>query len=270
MFVDGELAGTSPLERIWLEIGMRRLRLTLPDHVPLEQDVELARGVEPALDFKLVHTAAPGHLVLQGIREGSAVTIDEQPMAAPVDGEPIEVSAKRHNVRVVAEGYAPFLASVDVSPGARVVIRVEALPLPEIPTAKPEEPTPPTLHASPELAKTPHDTPLAPTSAWVAGGASIVAVACGALLFSMASSAADETSGLASGADASAWRDKRDEANDRVLMANVSFGVAGAAALTAGVLVWLHHRDDSSGDANAAAAIVPVNQGAGAVLVLPF
>jgi hypothetical protein len=58
IFVDGEDAGRTPL-RVSLPPGPHRVRATLPDHAPLERNVEAQRGTRETVHLRLSPVDAP-------------------------------------------------------------------------------------------------------------------------------------------------------------------------------------------------------------------
>jgi hypothetical protein len=118
----------------------------------------------------------------------------------------------------------------------------------------------------PPRALTRVDSPRPPRSrthwpAWTVAGVAAAAATAGIVLAALTvveNNGVNDLSQTSKAAD-----DHRDAAARNALGANICFGLAGAAAITSGVLFYLGWRKSKDGTANhAAAAIVPVDAGA--------
>ena len=88
--------------------------------------------------------------------------------------------------------------------------------------------------AAPAIGPAPPDTAGVPRLGWIAAGVGVAALTTGIVFWALAQNDASNARRLSKeGGDAEGWETTRDRAEDRVLLANVSFGLAGAAAATA-------------------------------------
>lgn len=117
VLLDGVEAGTTPLERLELAPGLRRLRVEAERHAPREIEIEVeGGGHQHALDLAL----APdwGELAVSSNPAGAQVSaggsaLGETPLTA-------ELGAGRHDIEVAMAGYKPWLGQVVIEAEGRV------------------------------------------------------------------------------------------------------------------------------------------------------
>jgi hypothetical protein len=139
-------------------------------------------------------------------------------------------------------------------------------PVPERPMAVATAP-PPRPASGPALAPADLPPPRPPTNwpAWVAAGVGAAAAVAGIVLAGLTvaeNNQVDDKSLTSRAAD-----EHSDAASARALGANICFGIAGAAAVTSGVLFYLgwrkaHGRSAGAPTAGASAVLVPLDSGA--------
>jgi len=241
--LDGSIqpAGITPLSR-WLPFGTRRLRLALEGHLPLVQELTLTRDGPQRLELKLVAENAPGRIELANVLDGAQVVLDGQDVGqTPLPGG-LEVAPGEHQIGLSKEGHLPFVAGIQVGPGA--VIRVEAVLPPQGAGAPPPPAAAGSQGAMPRVGFSPDsrltqegpDQPFVPLASWIAAGTAVAALATGVVFYALAQGEIDEAQqlGTTPGADRELWQQHRDDAARHLLVANAGFGLAAAAALAGG------------------------------------
>ena len=227
-------AGKTPYDG-WHKRELLQIRLALADHVPVIKEVDLMEGGRVMLEVKLVTADTPGKILLTDADAPAAVFVDDKALGHTPDKTEIVVPPGSHSLRLVREGYPPFVASVQVGPGAEATVAVVwAAPLPA---------RPPTDSGDGD-----GDTKsFAPWPALGLAGLAVVAAGGGYGLHRAAGSSAEEARELSDtrGADRSEWQSKVDETDQRSMLSWISFGGAGAAAIGAVTLAVLHHMDDA-------------------------
>lgn len=202
-----------------------------------------ARGLSDANDWTqvmsdVVTQALPdpmrrptGTLVLTANLPDARVAVDGR-AAGKTPVQPLPISPGEHEVSLTLDGYEPFRQTVEIEPGGDRELSVTLV------RPKPLPPPPP-----------PNKKRMA---VYAAGGLSVAAVAAG-VAFSLSQDTAvaafcekyRELYGERCGptnpprADPAELRELRESAERRGLYSTVSFAVAGAAAVAAGVLLYL-------------------------------
>ena len=212
--------------------GTHHVVVTLASHRSARLDAEAHGGVPVALDVVLTP--------LTPIRvepPGTALVLDGKPIAIEAGG--IAIPPGDHALVATAKGYVDRTTRIEAerAPGEQIVIRLERTPPP------------------PPAAPAPSSLTLRRKIALAAGGVGVVTAAGGLVLGIQSRHFEDEAYGLC--ASPSIQCDRGAEANrayglarSRALEADLGFGVAGAAAVTAAVL-WL------AGAPESRASIVP-------------
>lgn len=210
--------------------------------------------LESAIE-RLQERVSVAHLTVPQVKAGDVLEVDGKEVEMS-PGESVELSPGNHRVVLRRPGFEPALAQVALQPGGRVQVELELMP------AGAHEPPPPAPEPAPA---TPSSGPTWPR--WTALSAGAVGLlAGGALLLAGQSSYADKNDCIkqASCIDSGEAQDLADEADQRFTLGAVGLGV-GAAAVAAGVVLWMLEDEPSeaaAGDASASAA--------GALRVLPL
>lgn len=221
-FDDAETAlGQTPLSR-WVPAGAHTLRFELHGHLPAERPVDLAAGDRADLRVRLTSRDAPGELVLLGAPAGATIEIDAAPLAL---ARTYSLAPGQHTLTVSSEGSLPWSATFDIAPAGSTVVTVPAGALAVLPVP---EPTLAAEDAGFEV----------PVGGWIMGALALAsagaAVAFHVLAFEDARQARDYASDP--GADRARWEELGGQAEEKLLIAEIGYGVAGAAALAA--IVW--------------------------------
>jgi len=266
LYLDAEAnpAGETPYA-VWLARGEHRVRLILEGHLTLEKELDLSSGGTSEQTLTLVAEGAPGRIELLEAGEGATVVLDGEPVGTTPDKATLEVSAGAHSLRLQRDGFAPFVAAAQVSAGATVQVRVTWVQLPSQAPARGQP--------GGSAQEAPARSAVAPLAAWLLGGTAVLAAGAGAALHAMAaSSAADARDLSAPGSDPDAWQSKVDEADRRAGIAFASYGLAGAAAVAAGVVLLLDASDAADPEAKASTTVrlVPTLDAPGALLIATF
>lgn len=104
---------------IRLTEGTRVVTVQHPGHVPQRTPIEVRAGESMTLDVRI--EVESGTLLVQADEAGAVIQIDGEPAGftpAVIDRVPVG----RHRVTVTFEGYAPYVADVDVTADARVSV----------------------------------------------------------------------------------------------------------------------------------------------------
>lgn len=183
-------------------------------------------------------------LIVNAEPAGARVTVDGKP--AGVAPATIEVSAGEHTLEVSAEGYEALERQVSVAPGRTVELEValKASAPPAVSADVPRQEKEPVLTPSPPAPEPIVTAPVEPprrgrTFTWIAGG---TALAAGAVAAGLGVGASVNASELKSGDGTRTSMEAGQLATSAQGMAtgaNVAWGVAGAAALTAVVLFFV-------------------------------
>lgn len=193
--------------------------------------------------------ATPGTLSVTSTPEGASIALDGTDTGAVTPAE-LPAPPGEHTIALSLEGYEASTATATVPPGGRAEASAELVALPE-----PEpvvEPTPPaTEPVEPE--PTPPATPTeeGPSAAlWVTSGVAAAALVGGTVLGFMALSREAEF-------DDEPTVGRADDGERFALFADVLFGVAGAAAITAIVLFLTSDDgdDDAGGEEDSTTAL---------------
>ena len=240
----GVILGVAPVDA-WVPYGSR-LHGRLAGCSEAEPGgVEVRRNGDTQVVLRLLRD---GRLRLDCRAAGALITVDGKEQGrGPLDTV-LHVRAGEHRVRV-AEGEVVLVdESVQVAEGAERTVVIE-----ERPPDPPPPPPPPLPEAGFSI----------PTGAWIAGGAAIAAAAVGVGFGASALSAGEEADAYSvePGADPARWDDLSSKAETHGLASSISLGVAGAAALTAGVLILV---DNLSGDDAAPIVTAPMAAADGA------
>lgn len=114
VFVDGEAAGTTPLENLPVEAGEHELRLELPRYLPLTQALDVTgRDVQQSLALEL--SPAWADIDISSTPPGAAILIDDEP-AGTTPGT-IEVLQGEHRLTLQLPGFASSELALSVEPG---------------------------------------------------------------------------------------------------------------------------------------------------------
>ena len=184
--------------------------------------------------------ATPGTLVITSTPPGASVAIDGADTGAITPTE-LPSPPGEHQIALSLEGYEAGTATATVPPGGRAEASAELVALPE-----PEpvlEPTPPaTEPLAPEPTPPSTTTNDGPSAAlWVTSGVAAAALVGGTVLGFMALSREAEFDDMPTAGRA-------DDGERFALFADVLFGVAGAAAITA-IVLFLTSDDGDDDDA---------------------
>jgi tetratricopeptide (TPR) repeat protein len=190
----------------------------------------------------------PGRLYIVSNPPGAAITLDRSrlPDRTPAN---VEVAAGAHTIAVEMEGYQAVLQNVTVTGGASQTVQLALVPVG----------APPPVYATPS----PTPTPVIPgtppvqeqgaritTPVWVmigvTGAALLTGIVCGGLALSDQGEFDD---GIDNGMSRLELEDLADAGETKALVADISFGLAAAAAITGIVLFFVdyaHRRRSSS------------------------
>ena len=135
VWIDGELAGTSPLELASLAFGSHDVRITKEGFLPVEDEFELASGDDPGSLFFGLQPATIS-LFLESTPDASSVTIDgEEVGETPLDG--FELEPGQHEISIERRGYETWRSTLVAQAGESVNLdaRLRARPRPPKPPA---------------------------------------------------------------------------------------------------------------------------------------
>ena len=227
----------------------------------LRWHVATALGVRPA--------PLRGRIVLMtgskvGSLQGARILLDDRRI--PASGLE-QVNPGRHRVEVRQTGFEPFVWSGAVRPGRDTPVRVRFVPRDVLPSAPPKAPPPvvPTTVAATEESS-------GPVWTWVLGAGAVVAAGT-ATVFGVqvlgleADAEDDELDCDGEHKDNSVCEDGR----SRALLANITWGVAGALAVGAVVSYFIETSGDDEPDAvTTTFGVAPTDDGVAASLQLTF
>jgi len=227
---DGESVGTTPVTR-WAEAGKYELRVEIEGRLPYKKALDLSKGGEHEFDVKLVAKDAPGTIVLEEVGAGVEVLLDGKKVGVTPLAEPLQAKPGARNLTLTRPGHEPVRSLVRVPPGGEVAFAPTFVPLPPPPGGE---------EGSDGRA-------LVPTAGWIGLGVAAAAGLGGVGSYAWASSAASDAKALSDQpGKQEEWRGLDEDTNRRTLMANIAFGVAGAAVVGATVFTVLHHMRDSA------------------------
>jgi len=209
---------------------------TLEQYLVLRPDAPDTASIQERLT---VLRATPGTLSVASTPAGAAIALDGTDTGVVTPAE-LPAPPGEHTIALSLEGYEAGTATATVPPGGRAEASAELVALPE-----PEpvvEPTPPaTEPVEPEPTTPATSTDEGPSAAlWVTSGVAAAALVGGTVLGFMALSREAEFDDMPTAGRA-------DDGERFALFADVLFGVAGAAAITAIVLFLTS--DDGDDDA---------------------
>jgi len=264
--VKGETASTSvktPWSG-WLEPGAYDLSAVLDGHNEQKRKVAFTAGDQKKVALKMapesgkkaepeppaasppevsVATTEKGELLLSGIPEGAAVTLDGEPLEDAGAG-PLATTVGTHRVGISLGSRPPVTVEAVVKPNDTVTLDLGAVLLATFPAAG--QPAPP---PGPEQASSGSSGPS--PLAWASLGVGAAGLAAGAVFGVLASQAEDDEVAAVKAAEEPGAPSMIDEINGHheaarrnVLVANISFGV-GAVGVVAGVLLLLMGSDGS-------------------------
>nr|VFJ49087.1 MAG: Formylglycine-generating enzyme, required for sulfatase activity, contains SUMF1/FGE domain [Candidatus Kentron sp. DK] len=121
LYIDNRLVGKIDAEPLSLSPGKHTIRLEKKLFLPLEKEIELARGEERAMRVTL--QPEPGELAVEANIPESAVFIDKKPAAA-FGSAPYRLPPGKHTLRVENQGYRPYEIAIDISPGEKKAVDV--------------------------------------------------------------------------------------------------------------------------------------------------
>ncbi len=178
-----------------------------------------------------------GVVRIQVDRPGAAVTLDGKEIGiAPLTGSQ-RVLEGPHTIVVQKDGYVRWSTTVSVAAGADVPVEVQLVP----------------IKLLGERARS-----RLWYGAYTATGVAVLAAGGGLVFNKMARDSYSKYKSASTRTDASRYHD---ETRQRTTLANVSFGVAGAAALGAGTMFILAMRADAKAAEAPRMAVVPVGTG---------
>lgn len=217
---------------------------SLEQYLVLRTDAPDAASIQDRL---AVLRATPGTISVTSSPEGASIALDGTDTGAVTPAE-LPAPPGEHTIALSLEGYEATTATATVPPGGRANANAELAALPE-PVV---EPTPPATEPV-----EPEPTPPAPAAErgpsaalWVTSGVAAAALVGGTVLGFMALSREAEFDDMPTAG--------RADAGERfALFADVLFGVAGAAAITALVLFLTSDDgdDDAGGEEDRATAL---------------
>ncbi len=206
---------------------------TLEQYLTLRPDAPDAAAVQERVTAL---RATPGTLALTSTPQGAAIAVDGDDTGAVTPAE-LPLPPGEHRIALSLEGYEPATSTAIILPGGRAETSAELVSLPEPePIVEPTPPpTEPIEQAPVEAAPPADDGP--GVAVWVTSGVAAAALVGGTVLGFMALSREAEFDDLP--ADGTA-----DDGERFALFADVLFGVAGAAAITAIVLFLTSDEED--------------------------
>jgi hypothetical protein len=180
---------------------------------------------------------------------GAGVSIDGKTVGLTPLPDPIWATPGRHQVTAKHAGAAPAIEDVDVTAGSVSTVTMRMLPL-TVPVAVAPAPTPDAapnldLHAAPPTSGASQGWWLGKKWTWVAGGSTVLlAAGAAAAGLSMQSkfNSLNNSCGIASRKTSGCSQSDIDSVSSRQTSANVFWGLAGAAAVTTGVLFYFEGR----------------------------
>ncbi|GGN03664.1 S-layer-like protein [Thermus composti] len=126
VYVDGALRGRTPLS-LRLPEGRYRLELRLEGYEPYRAEVRVPSGETVRVSARLVPLPRRGTLQLDSRPQGAEVYLDGRFLGRTPLRE--EVEAGRHELRLLAPGYAEYRAQVEVRPRESLRLFVELVPV---------------------------------------------------------------------------------------------------------------------------------------------
>lgn len=171
----------------------------------------LRERLEGVVPRRLLHSR--GSLVVQSDRVGAEVRVNDLSAGTVPLAQPLRLPEGSYVVELRQEGYSSARETVEIRAGEDTEVRLDLVPL-----------------------GAPGRPPLR-TYAYVASGTAVASLATAVGLHLGAASAMDEARDLQrAGAN---FADARSTANGRMTASRIVYGVAGAAAVAAGVLFYL-------------------------------
>ncbi|MCB9600466.1 MAG: PEGA domain-containing protein [Sandaracinus sp.] len=224
---------------------------TLEQYLVLRTDAPDAAEIQARL---AALRATPGTLAVQSTPEGATISVDGNPTGAVTPVE-MPLPAGEHQIALELEGHEVATTSANVPPGGRAEASANLTALPEPEPEPVVEPTPPATDPIEEEdateAATADDGP--GVAVWVTSGVAAAALVGGTVLGFMALSREAEF-------DDDPTEARADDGERFALFADVLFGVAGAAAITA-IVLFLTNEADEDDDASATALTVSPSMG---------
>ncbi len=182
------------------------------------------------------HRRRPGRLRVISTPPGAMVTIDGGSLNPRTPFE-IDVSPGRHAVAVQLEGYQVVLEEFDMVFASGYTIQANLVPIGDGQAGTPGYPT-----ESGQWRVT--------TSVWamigVAGAGLITGIVTGSLALSNQGDFDDRVTGGVTGENRAELEELGDGGQTKALVADISFGIAGAAAITGLILFFVQNRNRGS------------------------
>lgn len=240
--VDGKRRGLTPI-KINLKAGSHTLRLELPKYDPVEQSFAVEPRKPRAFSVKLESADKKGRIAID-LAAGAILFADDVKLAEGPFRGARELDTGAHRIRIEREGCVPKLLEVDVVKSKdpiRVDTRLDCSQgiARQTPTGAPAvtaETTPPPSRSNAPL--------------WTTGVVGVAALATGVVLEVLSQNAVNRRDAeIKKGYDMASDRVVRDEqstASGLAIGADISFGVAAASAITAGILYLVNRSDSSS------------------------
>lgn len=207
---------------------------TLEQYLTLRTEAPDAAQIQERLT---VLRATPGTLAITSTPEGAAIAVDGTDTGAVTPAE-LPAPPGEHAIALTLEGHEAATTNVTLPPGGRAEASAELVvvePEPEPVVAATPPPTEPIVEDTTEADALEDDGPGA--AVWVTSGVAAAALVGGTVLGFMALSREAEF-------DDEPTVGRADDGERFALFADVLFGVAGAAAITA-IVLFLTSGDDA-------------------------
>lgn len=256
--------GPAPATEL-LALGDYEFTCRLPEHESGKATVRVKRRGKHEVTCALTPIARPAHLLLVGAPDGAAITIDGV-SASPLPDGGFEVDAGPHEVAIEADGYQPWRRTVEVASGARLELEAEL----EAITPDPQPKTPEEL--APVVVQDGDSGFEIPTATWATGAVALVSLSVGVAFGVFAADRARDAQALSSAGDPSSsakWRSLVADTDAYSTVANVSYGIAGAAIITSTILLFAL-QDSDEPEPTTSVTPVALRHGAGVHLSIDF
>lgn len=209
------------------------------------REAPTARDADEIRQRVAEHRARPGRLRIQSNPPGAAVTLDGQRVegVTPLD---LQVNSGQHAVAIQMEGYQMVLEEFNMPFAGNHTINAQL----QGPGGRPQ-PTPTPTPVTPPGTEEPDREWRVTTPVWamvgVTGAALVTGIVTGSLALADQGDFDDQLDdeGVTS-ENRQELRDLGDSGETKALIADISFGVAAAAAVTGIVLFFVQNRDSGS------------------------
>jgi hypothetical protein len=224
--------GRTPL-RAWLPYGEHVVTARLAGHLDQERRLAVGRGGPAAVRLVLVPAARAGRIELAGLPDGATVTLDGVEVGVTPGSAALSVRPGAHRVGASRDGVALLERDVTVGEGETVTL-VAGVP----PTGVPAEGGEPLVVAAPAADR---DGFQVPWYGWTTIGLTVAGLGAGVACIVVAQDRHDQAADLAGrpGSDPDRVSALVDERDTLAAASYASFGVAGAAAIGTGLILWL-------------------------------